>query len=177
MLKRIGIGFILLCISLVSLIIVYTVTHGNIFIFDRLRLCAAIHNITTSYYVPNYKVIITTHLIAQHTLSAHFQMLVYISVWEFIFRQSPHSMKGLVFGVFYALQGIFRCMAVALLLVFHHLWHTPYLNCGTGFLLVIIAIGVISLFVYVCASKRYKYRMRDEPCHVRRYAEEYYSNT
>ncbi len=140
MLKRIGIGFILLCISLVSLIIVYTVTHGNISIFDRLRLCATIHNMTTSYYVPNYKVIITTHLIAQHTLSAHFQMLVYISVWEFIFRQSPHSMKSLIFGVFYTLQGIFRCMAVTLLLVFYHLWHTPgpYLNCGTGFLLVII---------------------------------------
>ena len=36
MLKRIGIGFILLCISLVSLLVMYTITHGNIFVYLKL---------------------------------------------------------------------------------------------------------------------------------------------
>ncbi len=175
MLKRIGTGFFLLCISLVSLIIVYTVTHGNIFVHDRSQLLCAntqIVDLNTS----NVFSLITIHLIAQHTLSALFQMLVYISVWVFICCQSPHSMKGLIFGVFFAIQGLFRFTAVALFIFFHYFWNTTYLNCGTGYLLVNLAIGVIAFLAYVCVAKRYRYRMRDEPFHIHRYAEEYYSN-
>ncbi len=164
-----------MCISLVSLLVMYTVTHGNIF-NDRLKFCHdQIVNLNTSDS-PNHTTLNTTHLIAQHTLSALFKMLVYISVWEFICCQSPHSMKGLIFGVFYAIQGLFRFIAAALIGLFDYFWHIPNLNCGTGFLLVNVAIGLTAFLVYVCVSKRYKYRMRDEPSHVRRYAEEYYSN-
>ncbi len=75
---------------------------------------------------------------------------------------------------FYAIQGLFRFTAVALFIFFHYFWNTTYLNCGTGYLLLNLAIGVIAFLVYVCVAKRYKYRMRDEPSHIHRYAEEYY---
>ena len=38
-----------------------------------------------------------------------------------------------------------------------------------------IVVGVVGLAVYVCVARKYKLRERDEPCHVRRFVEEYYS--
>ena len=38
------------------------------------------------------------------------------------------------------------------------------------------AIGLVAVLVYVWVAKRYRYRVRDELCNVRQYAEEYYSN-
>ncbi len=48
-------------------------------------------------------------------------------------------------------------------------------DCAISILLVNIVIGIVAFLVYVCVARRYKYRMRDEPSHVHRYAEEYYS--
>ncbi len=142
-----------------------------LFVYDKLELCVYSQTVNHNRSdILSLKVMNTTHLTAQHTLSALFQMLVYISVWEFICCQSPQSMKGLIFGVFYAIQGLFRSMTVILFRNF--LTH----DCGTAFLLVNIAIRVVAFLMYVCVSKRYKYRMRDEPSHVHRYAEEYYSS-
>ena len=44
------------------------------------------------------------------------------------------------------------------------------------YFLVNIVMGVVAFVVYVCVARRYKYRERDEPCNIRQYAEEYYSN-
>ena len=38
-----------------------------------------------------------------------------------------------------------------------------------------ICVGVAALILYGCIARGYKYRLRDEPCHVRRFVEEYYS--
>ena len=84
-------------------------------------------------------------------------------------------MKGLIFGVFYAIQGLFRSLAVTLSLLFRYFWTNSSFDCAIIFLLVNIVIGIVAFLVYVCVAKRYKYRMRDEPSHVHRYAEEYYS--
>ncbi len=180
MLKRIGIGFILLCISLVLVVVMRPFTHDKIFVHghppDELKVCAnnQVFNSSTSD-VPNHFSLKVIHLTAQHTLSALFKMLVYISIWEFICCQSPHSIKGLIFGVFYAIQGLFRSLAVTLSLLFRYFWTNSSFDCAIIFLLVNIVIGIVAFLVYVCVAKRYKYRMRDEPSHVHRYAEEYYS--
>ena len=37
------------------------------------------------------------------------------------------------------------------------------------------AIGIFSLILLTCVTKRYKYQERDEPSRERQFAEEYYS--
>ena len=37
-----------------------------------------------------------------------------------------------------------------------------------------IVLGSFSLLLYAYIARGYKYRVRDEPCYVRRYVEEYY---
>ncbi len=48
MLKRIGLGFFLLCISLVSLLVKYTVTHGNISVYAKLNVCVNTEIVNTT---------------------------------------------------------------------------------------------------------------------------------
>ena len=38
-----------------------------------------------------------------------------------------------------------------------------------------VVVGVVGLAVYVYVARKYKLRERDEPCHVNRFVENYYS--
>ena len=118
----------------------------------------------------------TTYLIVQHVLSALFDMLIYIGSLEFICSQSPHSMKGMLIGLWYAVKGLFELLATLLVLPFLSWKYNSFPSCGFVYYLVNIVIGVFALTVYVCVARRYKKRERDEPCNIRQYAEEYYSN-
>ena len=41
--------------------------------------------------------------------------------------------------------------------------------------MVHLVVGVVGLAVYVYVARKYKLRERDEPCHVHRFVEDYYS--
>ena len=56
----------------------------------------------------------------QLILSALSRMLIYTGVFEFICSQSPHSMKGLIIGVFYAIRGLYQVLAALLVLPYSH---------------------------------------------------------
>ena len=120
----------------------------------------------------------TSSLVIQHSLSALSSMLVYIALYEFICSQSPHSMKGLLIGLSFAIRGISETIATTLVLPFYFYFSLKKssFSCGMVYYLVNIGLGVLALLVFTCAARRYKYRERDEPCHMRRYVEEYYSN-
>ena len=118
-------------------------------------------------------------------LSALSHMLIYIAVLEFICSQSPHSMKGLLIGLFYAIKGLYQVFAallvfcyVTLLRNFFHdyIFSAIHLDSEFFYYLVNIVIGVAALLLFVCVARGYRNRVRDEPCNIHRYAEEYYSN-
>ena len=112
----------------------------------------------------------------QQAFSRLFELIILISMYEFILAQSPHAMKCLIIGLSFATLGIFRAFGSLLFLSFALYWKTTSLpSCGTVYFSVNIVIGVVSLVVYIRQAKKYQYRLRDEPCHVRRYVEEYYS--
>ena len=114
-------------------------------------------------------------LLIQLTLSALSHMLIYTAVFEFICSQSPHSMKGLLIGVLYAIRGLYQLVAALLVLLFALPPIHP-ISCGFWYYVTNIVIGVVALLVYMCVAKRYRYRVRDEFCNIHQYAEDYYSN-
>ena len=99
--------------------------------------------------------------------------LVITTTFEFISAQSPHSMKGLVIGIFYAIRGTFKFLGSISVLPFSLsvIWSSDYMkthmpvitNCGFGYLLLSCTVGVISLVLFCVVAKRYKYRERDDP--------------
>ena len=114
-------------------------------------------------------------LVVPLVLTSLSHMLIYTAVFEFICSQSPHSMKGLLIGLLYAIKGLYQLLATILVVPFA-VGHYSQMSCGFYYYLVNIVIGLIAVLTYIWVAKKYKYRERDEICEVHRYAEEYYSN-
>ena len=180
-LKRMGIASALLCISFLLYFIISMTEFKNETGATTIGVdyyCSRRHkNISfNETYQSLFSPLNTGHLVVQCILTALTHMLFNISAWEFICSQSPHSMKGMLFGMFYAIQGLFRFLAVSFSSLFLLPWKLSPLTCNSGFYLVNLLIAGISFVVYVLVARRYKYRVRDEPSREYHYAEEYYSH-
>ena len=165
MLKRIGLGILIRLLSLLSITLIDSIGHvkssnnKNCFVFSSQAL-----SISTWYLtIPN----------VFNALSA---MLFYIAVFEFMCAQSPHAMKGLIIGTFFAIQGTFQFLGATVIYVPFSSWSldTSFPSCGFVYYLINILVALSGLVAYTCVARRYQYRQRDEPDNVYRYAEEYY---
>ena len=177
-LKRIGIGLFLIILSLLCALAMDVVVHernSNQLCMFSLNHTTHIVNESTSYRPRLYQNVY--FFISQHVLSALYNMLIDIAVFEFIASQSPYAMKGLLIGVLFSLRILAQALGIFMVVPFSTSWKTNYpLSCGSGFYITNISIGVITFIVYVLVAKNYKHRTRDEPSFIRQYAEEYYSN-
>jgi peptide/histidine transporter 3/4 len=113
-------------------------------------------------------------LIIEEVISSFALLLIYVSFFEFICSQSPHSMRGMLIGLGYTILGIFNVLGLVLQFPFSY-WKLSYPSCGFLYYSVNVLIGLASFILFICVAKRYKYRQRDEPSRERQFAEEYYS--
>ena len=90
MLKRMGLGMIFVVLSLLATFSMETASHNY-------YTCMFPFGASDSRLNPAF-------LVIQLTLSALSRMLIYTGVFEIICSQSPHSMKGLLIGVLYAIR-------------------------------------------------------------------------
>ena len=170
MLKRIGLGVLLMLASCGCTLVMLTVAHveqEEVFgcMFDQLGSNASVL-LFPSQYAPY----------AQCCLASLFTVLLYPALYEFICSQSPHAMKGLLLGLCFAIKGLFEFVGLITVLLFTIFAKKQVLpSCGMEYYILNVAVGVVALVVYSCIARRYKYRVRDEPCHVHRFVEEYYS--
>ena len=173
MLKRMGLGMLSVLLSLMISFSMDTAKHFRD--DDNSTMCmfkGTIHHTSTLNINPAL-------ILIQLTLSALSHMLIYTAVFEFICSQSPHSMKGLLIGLLYAIRGLYLLLAIFLFLLFRYVYlisTVHHISCGFYYYLTNIVIGVVALLVYMCVAKRYRHRVRDELCNVHQYAENYYSN-
>ena len=182
MLKRIGIGLCLITVSLICSISMDTAGHiGN---HNASCLFNFLDTFNYSTFPPAEIVqtldISPYFLLIQNILTAVAYILIYGGTFEFICAQSPHSMKGFLIGVFFAISGLFQLLGVCGILLPFNFWSTfipiNFPSCGFGYYLVNIVISVIGMIAFTYAAKKYRYRQRDEFCDERRYIEEYYEN-
>ena len=176
MLKRMGLGMFLVLLSLLTSFFMDTAAHleGD-HVYNSTFCMFAFDDYFAKVAIDHPSPQNPALLLIQLTLSALSHMLIYTAVFEFICSQSPHSMKGLLIGVLYAIRGLYQLVAALLVLPFA--LHTIQLiSCGFWYYLMNIVIGVVALLVYMCVAKRYRYRERDEFCNIHQYAENYYSN-
>ena len=172
MLKRMGLGLSLVLLSLLATFSMDTAAHLKY---------PTNPNSTTCFLVRGHSSIefpfqMSNIIIIQLIVAGFSRLLIYTGVFEFICSQSPHSMKGLLIGMFYTIRGFYQVLAALVMLPYSYLGAHMYPSCGFYFYLMNIVIGLVGVLVYVWVAKRYRYRVRDETCNVRRYAEEYYSN-
>jgi len=171
MLKRIGIGILLSVVSVACSGIEQVLSHQHYStgcLFDGNPVVINLTGNRTSME-PLYD---TNILILQRTLSALSIMLITIAMYEFICSQSPHSMKGLLIGLSYAVKAFFQTLSSSLVLP---LTLSSLTWCGEIWYFLNFVLGLGALVLYAMVARRYKFRMRNDPCHIYKFAEEYYS--
>ena len=181
-LKRIGVGLCLITLTLFCSMIMDTVGHflpgghNSSSIFSPVQYNYTYNPIDP--FDPFYKQIIDNSLhmspsllIIQQVLIAVAYVFIYGGVFELICAQSPHSMKGFLIGILYAIKGLFQLIGVPVILLPFSFWQSSP-RAGLVYFVVNIVISVFGVVVFTVAAKRYKYRQRDELYNERKYIEE-----
>ena len=177
MLKRIGLGIFTCLLSLLAIMLIDSAGHigmstaGHTELSNKTVTC-----FTHDRYYYHHLNISWWYLTIPNILNALSSMLFEVAVFEFMCAQSPHAMKGLIIGTFFAIQGTFQFLGAAFLYVPFFSWNleTSFPSCGFVYYLINILVALGGLVAYTCVARRYQYRQRDEPDNVYRYAEDYY---
>ena len=172
MLKRIGLGMAMLLLSSLVILTIDTLGHirhsNNVCFFD------------IDYYkdtdAPQSLNISVYYLWFPYLLNALGNTLFNIAVYELICSQSPHAMKGQLIGTLFTVKGIFQFIGATAVLIPFLSWQSEasFPSCGFVYYLVNVVVAVSGLVAYTWVARRYKYRERDEPDNIYRYAEDYY---
>ena len=178
MLKRMGLGMLLLLLSGVCTLVVGVARNNCVpYYIYECGLGSYFDGVNSNF------------LIIQFILNALSYLLLYVSAFEFICAQSPHSMKGLLIGTFFAIKGVSQLLGVVLLYMPISVKCNPsdlivivndtipaFPVCGFIYYFINVVIALIGIIAFTIVAKRYEYRQRDEPDNIYRYAEEYYAN-
>ena len=177
MLKRIGIGATMTVLSLICTVAIGAWSHTRYDVgcmFDSNSVYLTLNDTfdPPTLAGPFYNTSLVAIQLSLESLSI---MLMYIALYEFICSQSPHSMKGLLIGLSYAIKGLFQLTAALLALPFALAMDNTHISCGVSYYVMNAGVGVVAVRVYVWVSRKYKYIERDEPSNIYMYAENYYS--
>lgn len=161
MLKRIGTGFFISLLSLISLAIMDVFGNKNALEnIDGISYCMfqevdteIFYNLTTSTPSPPQDVSL---LLIPLIFAALSQMLIYIAMYEFICAQSPHSMKGLLIGLSFTVKGLYQLIAMIVTAPFTS-WQYSFPSCEFSYYCTNIVIGSITFIIFILIAKRYKY--------------------
>ena len=154
-LKRIGLGMILILLSLISVLLLNTAEH----IHSSSTTCYLIDDQNISLNEES-STISPLYITIPYTLNAFAYMLLYIGAYEFILAQSPHAMRGLLIGCFFAIKGVFQLLAVLTVYLPFISWSSDssFPSCGFIYYLINIIITLIGIIVYTWAAANFQYK-------------------
>ena len=104
-------------------------------------------------------------MMLSNILVAIAQFLIFASFGEFLCAQSPYSMKGLLFGFTYGAVGFFVIIGYAISKPLQDSVIVKYMSfsygCMAWYLVLNLAILLVTLLIFFGAYKCYKSRFRD----------------
>ena len=176
-LYRLTIGIFLMFLLVAAMFIIQVVANYNaIYKQDRNITCMFLSDIRNENELLNFNIPV---LVLPNLLGGIAFPLVYVTILEFISAQSPHSMKGLLLGVFYAFRGFFTLIGCVLIFPFaqEKYWKdTAHVtDCGFYYYLLSTVMGLVGVAAIPAATKWYQYRVREDRPYGPFYVEEYYS--
>ena len=183
MLKILGLGLLCCLIrEIVQFIILVSMTGGKLCkLADRIPLVSCyiitsnIDNNHTTSLLDEYRDSCDLNnipfflLIIPNILYGLAYLLVFMTTLEFICAQAPLRLKGLLIGIWYALLAI-RYIPVGTL----ESLTSADVTAWEVFQEVKIFLIFLSLMLYLCVSRRYRYRLRDEVVNEQFLVEEVY---
>ena len=137
--------------------------------FNAFNVCTTISNVTNGYFSCPLDNTAFFVLLIPNILQGLAYILVFMTALEFICAQAPLRLKGLLIGIWYSL------LAINYLLV--KLPDFFIINYNTVWIIfqeVKAFIIFLSLMIFLCVSRRYRYRVRDEVVNEQFLVEEIY---
>ena len=107
--------------------------------------------------------------------------LLTVTIFEFISAQSPHAMKGLLLGTYFAISGMYQFIASVVLVPFasHNFWttkrHPSWAGCLFGYFLFLCLVAIIGMILFLVAARCYKYREREDRPYDHRFVIDFYA--
>ena len=176
MFKRMGFSVACLLLMYLAYILYGTISNEDSIINSGIYLVHCKNNATESSEFNFMSPSATPILLLENVIHFICRLLLYISLWEFICCQSPQLMKGLLFGLLYAIRAFNQLLATFTIWTFDKFLKEDIEKCNIVFYLLNIGIAVLLLLTFTVVSSKYRYRKRDDICNIYQYAENYYSN-
>ena len=180
MFKRLGLGIVLSLLGTASMLITDILGHS--------QNTANLANQTESQCM--FQVTMQNYTREYYPLNLHWYVLIPSSIFlgigpqlvmtttlEFISAQSPHSMTGLLIGIFFAIKGFFQLLGFITTLPFSvtNFWiNKAVFSCGFIYLLLTCIVGLIGFILFLFVAMRYTYRKRDDENFNQFHVEEVY---
>ena len=105
-------------------------------------------------------------LFVPYILNGLAYLLFYIAAFEFIWTQSPDSMKGFAVGIFFATKGIFQLVGVLVIYAPFTAWSSYtshyFPSCGFVYYLINTTIAVTGIVIFMWRARLYQYRDTDQ---------------
>ena len=157
MLKRIWMGAVLYIACAISILVIDAIghsVHADVECF-RLQANTTVVPMISVLSINSAFILIPNFLYGLATLAFH------ISLVEFIVIRSPHSMKGMLLGLYYTFRfGITEFFPLSLQYVFDYHSRGHYISCASSFYLMLTMIALLSLICFTVVA--YKIRHWDE---------------
>ena len=154
MLKLIGLGFILQVTGCVGLSVIELIGHRKN------------PNVTCQFDEPVSVIPIDYDwALLLMIIKATGTITVSLTIIKFIIAQSPHQMKGLLYGCRFAFNGVAKVIGHNLHRPFKLLYHTTP-SCGFYYYLTQSIIFIFVVILFIIVSKWYKLRTRNNPINV-----------
>jgi hypothetical protein len=149
MLKRIWMGAVLYIACTMSILVIDAIGHSVHAESECFRTQLSSLGIKSAFVlIPNF-------LYGLATITFH------IALVEFIVIRSPHSMKGMLLGLYYTFRyGITECFPLSLQYAFDYHNSGHYLSCASSFYLMLTIIALLSLVCFTAVA--YKIRNWDD---------------
>ena len=172
-LKGYGIGMLLSCIPVLMFFTIDTVGHS---LHPNVTCIFTLYDIRSNY-TPTLE-ISAFALSPQYIINTVAYFIMNVTAHQFIFAQTPYSMRGAILGLYYSLRLLFMLNEGLVALPFFIFTFNAPISCGSVFLLFNIVLAVVSLVIFCVVMKKYKYRQRDDPVndHLYQFAENYYGS-
>ena len=170
MFKRLGIGIASSLLGVISMLITDAAGHSqNVADSANLTQHQCLFRVTEYNYAREYNPLyLHWYVLIPSSILLSIGPLLVTTTIEFIAAQCPHSMKGLLVGVFFALQGFFKLLGYIITIPFStkDSWiNKPVpssISCGFIYFLTTCVVGLIGFILFLVVAKVYKYRRRDD---------------
>lgn len=166
MLRKIGLGIFLIGLSKVGYILIEVFRHD---IKNEFNFNSTITNLTTYSNVYYF-------CIVPDVVRGFGSLLTFPAGLEFVFAQSPYSMRGFLIGLWYSCCGVYAGIGRQFSEALTHYWLQKSFSGIPVLLMFNLGIIVIGLLVYAILSNRYKLRIRQDVYNGYAVVEDYYIN-